>query len=77
MQKLHNCKITMEVTINKKTYHFEDGVTVEDILKKLEISTENGIAVALNYSVVPKSNFGSTRLKQGDVLEIIHATAGG
>lgn len=67
----------MQITVNKKRYDFEEDVTITIILNELKVSTENGIAVALNYSVVPKSKLGLTRLKQDDVLEIIHATAGG
>ncbi len=67
----------MQITVNKKEYDFEEDITIKNILNEFEVSTENGIAVALNYSVVPKSKFGATRLKKGDVLEIIHATSGG
>ena len=67
----------MEITVNQKKYNFEAGITVNHLLCELEISGENGIAVALNYAVLPKSKFELTQLKQGDALEIIHATAGG
>ncbi len=67
----------MRITVNEKIYDFEEEANINNVLNKLGISTDNGIAVALNYAVVAKSKFETTRLKQDDILEIIHATAGG
>lgn len=67
----------MQVQINGNPETLEDGVTIAALLEKLNINLDRGVAVALNYNVVPKSDFSKTRLKEGDRVEIIHATAGG
>ena len=67
----------MKVEVNGTTTILGSETTISDLLKKLNIQVENGVAVALNYGVVPKSNYSDTVIKEGDTLEVIHATAGG
>jgi sulfur carrier protein len=67
----------MQVEINGVLHILQSETTIAALLKKLSINLERGVAVALNDAVVPKSNFAATILKEGDRLEIIHATAGG
>jgi len=68
---------TMKIKINGQLHTFATEVTVARILAELKISPEHGIAVALNDSVIPRSQFQKTPIKDGDKLEIVHATAGG
>ena len=67
----------MEVKINGKPHKFEKSLTIEEILKELNISTEEGIAVALNDTVISRNHFSEVTVKNGDRLEIVHAVAGG
>ncbi len=67
----------MTVTINGRQHDFDGRPTVAEVLESLRIRREQGIAVALNYAVVPQHTFESTQLENGDELEIIRATAGG
>ncbi|HEX9653998.1 MAG TPA: sulfur carrier protein ThiS [bacterium] len=67
----------MKVEINGALHTVETVTTITGLLQKLNINPEQGVAVALNYDVVSKSDFAKTRLKAGDKIEIIHATAGG
>jgi sulfur carrier protein len=67
----------MNVEINGKPYNLEREVTIAQLLTQLNIPPEHGVAVALNHTVIPRSLFMSTRIKDGDQLEIVHATAGG
>ncbi|RMF58863.1 MAG: sulfur carrier protein ThiS [Calditrichaeota bacterium] len=67
----------MEVTINGKLYSFGEEPTVEDALRRVNVRLEEGIAVAVNFTVVPRDELPRVRLKHGDKLEVIHATAGG
>ena len=46
------------------------------MVRELEIEVPH-FAVALNYNVVPKSQYDSTSLKHGDKIEIVHAVGGG
>ncbi|MBX7151937.1 sulfur carrier protein ThiS [bacterium] len=47
------------------------------VLERFDIRQPSGIAVALNCSVVPKSEFETVQIKDGDEVEIIRATQGG
>ncbi len=67
----------MQVEINGVLHTLENETTIAALLEELNINLERGVAVALNDDVVPKANFAATILKEGDRLEIIHATAGG
>ncbi|AOW09123.1 sulfur carrier protein ThiS [Flavobacterium gilvum] len=68
----------MELKINNQTKQFtEDSLTVQALLD-LEIpGKQNGIALAINNTVVPKSNWNSHLIKETDDILIISATQGG
>ena len=68
----------MELKINNKTKHFAtDSLTVQTLLD-LEIpEKQNGIAVAINNTVIPKSNWNSHPIQETDDILIISATQGG
>lgn len=66
----------MKLKINGETGEFEDSITVSELLE--EIGTPAiGIAVECNREIVPRSQHGSTMLKDGDVLEIVKMVGGG
>ena len=67
----------MKLKINNNIRAFDNEVSIAEILDELKISRNHGIAVALNYTVVTKDLFSHTYPKDGDSLDIIHATAGG
>ncbi len=67
----------MQVLINGKPTSFEKSLTLEQLLKSLNINQEHSIAVALNAEVIAKAQLAHTNVKDGDTLEIIRATAGG
>lgn len=68
----------MELTINNQRKQFtSDSLTVQALLD-LEIpEKQNGIAIAINNTVIPKSNWNSHPLKETDIILIISATQGG
>jgi sulfur carrier protein len=68
----------MELKINNQTKQFAtDNLTVQALLD-LEIpNKQNGIAVAINNTVVQKSNWNSQHLLETDDILIIAATQGG
>jgi len=49
---------------------------LSDLLQELDITAPH-YAVALNHQVVPKSQYPSTSLQDGDQVEIVHAVGGG
>ena len=68
----------MELKINNQTKHFAtDSLTVQALLD-LEIPVkQNGIALAINNTVIPKSDWNSHLIKETDDILIISATQGG
>jgi len=69
----------MEISVNGTARTFDPHPTnVKDLLGKLGIDPGlNGIAVALNLSVVPRSQWEHTSISQGDEIEVITARQGG
>ncbi len=67
----------ISITINGKIHEYDAKPNVEKVLTDLSIRRDNGIAVALNHSVLSRQTFASTYLEDGDKIEVIHATAGG
>ena len=68
----------MELKINNQTKQFAtDSLTLQALLD-LEIPIkQNGIAVAINNTVIPKSNWKSHIIQETDDILIISATQGG
>ena len=68
----------MELKINNQTKQFAtDSLTVQALLD-LEIPIkQNGIAFAINDTVIPKSNWNSHIIQETDDILIITATQGG
>lgn len=66
----------MNITINEVKTEVGDGLNLTEVLKLKNISPA-GIALALNGSVIPRGQYDSTQLKDGDALLIIKAFYGG
>ncbi|SFE32210.1 sulfur carrier protein ThiS [Flavobacterium xueshanense] len=68
----------MELKINNQTKQFAtDSLTVQALLD-LEIPIkQNGIAFAINDTIIPKSNWNSHIIQETDDILIITATQGG
>ena len=68
----------MELKINNQAKQFPlDSFTVQALLD-LEIpAKQNGIAVAVNNTVIPRLDWNSYHIKETDEVLIISATQGG
>ena len=66
----------INIKVNNTTYQFQSKVTLDQIINQLDISV-NGIAVAINQSIITKSDWTSTTPNDGDTVLIIKATQGG
>lgn len=70
----------MEIVINGtvKSLHSEPEVTLKRALEQSgHIDSMDGIAVAVNDTVVPKNEWEKRKLEQGDHVEVIKAVQGG
>lgn len=67
----------MKLYINGQEKEFnKDKLNISDLVKILEIKAPN-FAVAVGYNVIPKSEYDSYELKEGDKVEIVHFVGGG
>lgn len=66
----------MTIRLNDKTYKVEEGTSLSSFIESLEIKTQ-GIAVAINYEVVPKTRWTEVILSDNQELMLIQAVSGG
>ncbi len=66
----------MNVVVNGESKPLEDGLTVRDLLRVLDIEPRK-VAVERNLEIVPKSEYVSTVLQDNDCLEIVQFVGGG
>jgi sulfur carrier protein len=62
--------------VNGERRPIAEGTTLGALLRSLAIGNE-GIAVAVNGSVVPRGRLEQYHLQDGDAVEIVRAVAGG
>jgi thiamine biosynthesis protein ThiS len=66
----------MNLTINGEDRYFDSVSTISTLLDHLGMKPDR-VAVELNRELVPRDRWPSTRLSDGDKLEIVHFVGGG
>jgi sulfur carrier protein len=66
----------MNIIANGKARQVPDGLTVEMFLRHLALRVDS-VAVERNGEALTRSELPSSRLEEGDRLEIVKAVAGG
>jgi sulfur carrier protein len=66
----------MTVTLNGNSRDLGEGATVADAVASLT-AAGFGVAVAVNGTVVPRSEWAGTTLASGDTIEVLTAVQGG
>jgi thiazole synthase len=66
----------MRLTINGEAQDFDEALTVEELLRRMELDPRK-IALERNLEIVPRSAYAATELADGDRLEIVHFIGGG
>lgn len=66
----------MTLTINGEARSFEELSKLSDLIIALNIKGDR-VAVELNREIVPRANWETTSLRDGDKLEIVHFVGGG
>jgi len=66
----------MTIILNDKPYEISEGTTLEMFIKTLDIQLQ-GVAIAVNFEVIPKNEWNETILEEGMALMLIHAVSGG
>ena len=68
----------MNLVVNGSALEIDDRRTVADVVERVAPGrAARGTAVALNGEVVPKAQWASTALNEGDRVEVLHAIGGG
>lgn len=68
----------MKLKINNQEKQYDQTeLTVQQLLDIEIPHAQNGIAIAIDDSIVPKSNWTSTHIEDGTEILIIKATQGG
>ncbi|PZW63662.1 sulfur carrier protein [Pseudomonas sp. URMO17WK12:I1] len=66
----------MYIQLNGESLELPEGASVADLIERLEL-TGRRVAVERNLDIVPRSQYASTALADGDRLEVVHAIGGG
>ena len=66
----------MEINVNGEKREVPDGATLRELLELLEVQ-RGRVAVERNLEIVPKAQFDSCCLANGDQLEIVTLVGGG
>lgn len=66
----------MNLFVNGEPASAADSATVEALLEQMGLP-QKGVAVELNREIVPKSLYATTRLAEGDRIEIVQFVGGG
>ena len=69
-------RASVALSVNGEALEAPPQVTVRGLLKLLQLEGRR-IAVAVNRDVVPRSEYASRRLGDGDRIEILEAVGGG
>ena len=66
----------MKIRVNGEEKEIADGLNVARLLEELQIRPGR-VVVELNRNIISREAHGSTLLKEGDALEIVHFVGGG
>lgn len=66
----------IRVELNGESKALENTYTLEHLIRLLNLKNPN-IAVAINFDVVPRSQYSLKTVKDGDKIDIIHPVGGG
>ena len=68
----------MKLKINGEVKEFDKELkTISDLLTELEIKRPERIAVERNKEIIMQSDFGNTKVKDDDSIEIVSFVGGG
>ena len=70
-------RFMIEVSINQQKFQFSETGRLADVLPLLAIQQADGIAIAVNESVIPRAEWERCVLREGDRVFVIRATQGG
>lgn len=66
----------IEIRVNGESRTVADGLTVEDLLRSLELEPKM-IVVEHNGDILRKGSYAEVDVAEGDALELVHFVGGG
>ncbi|MDN3020820.1 sulfur carrier protein ThiS [Streptomyces sp. S.PB5] len=66
----------MNISVNGEPREFAPGTALDTVVRTLT-PAPSGVAAALNETVVPRGQWSSTSLTEGDRVEVLTAVQGG
>ncbi len=67
----------MKIHLNDEVKEIAENSTITMMMERLNLEIINGIALAINDEVIPKTTWDQHQLKQDDKLLLIRTIAGG
>ena len=67
----------MEITVNSQPRTIQSQASLLQLLEAINSASQKGIAVAVNETVIPKTEWENFQLSNNDKVLIIKATQGG
>ena len=67
----------MKIFINNESREVPEKSSITSVLNHLEIPADNGIAVALNQQVIPRTKWNETPVAEQDKILLVKITQGG
>lgn len=68
--------VQMKIRINGEEKEVKDGLSLAALLDEFQIRPGR-VVVEVNRNIIAREAHGSTALKEGDALEIVHFVGGG
>ncbi|AKA38477.1 sulfur carrier protein ThiS [Yersinia ruckeri] len=66
----------MKILLNDESIELEDALTVNQLLTQLDYN-QPGSALAINQTIIPRNNWDTHILQDGDDVLLFQAIAGG
>ncbi len=66
----------MQITINGEIKKLEEEVNLDQLLELFSLPSHR-VAVELNREVIRKKDWGKTRIRNEDRIEVVHFVGGG
>jgi sulfur carrier protein len=66
----------MQIVVNGQPRTLNDGLTLADLVAALELTPQR-VAIEVNEQLVRRTDYASTRLCDGDRIEVVTLVGGG
>jgi len=67
----------MKLVVNGNDVDVSDGINVSQLLVERKVKMPDMVSVELNETVLQRSEFETTRLRDGDRIELLYFMGGG